>query len=121
LAKVANWISPIGILMILLPVGITICFWLLSKMGEINISSIVWHLISILASLTLLAASIVLGRHFIFLDNHRSPTIGQFIGNIILSVLVLTGIWFGIKRSPNKANAADGKKPPRLMPGIRQN
>ncbi len=102
LANVANCISPIGVMMFILPIGIAVCFWFLSKEKEMNMSAIVWHFISILASLTFLSYDLIASGHPIYLDGHRTPTIGQLIGNVILSILVLSGIWFGFKKKPNQ-------------------
>ncbi len=81
----------------ILPIGIAFVFWIFSKNEEIDKSTIVWHLISILGSLTLLPVVILTSRHFICLDGPRSLSFGQLFGNIILSLIVVIGLWIGLR------------------------
>jgi hypothetical protein len=97
LAYLADYISPIGSLLLLVPVLIAVGQFFTEKNKKENPADYISSFLMLIGAILILSLSLTLGGHYMMLNGEREISIGRFIGNAILLGFSGLFIYIGTK------------------------
>ena len=97
LAYLADYISPIGSLLVLIPTLVTAGQFLSEKNKKENAADCISSFMMVIGAVLILSLSLTFGGHYMMLNGEREISIGRFIGNALLLGFSGLFIYIGIK------------------------